>query len=127
MVDRNKKGQVLKGQVLNPSGKGGFQERPDDINKSGRWNPRASETYCLRKYLAMTPRELAEVKQEMDAGNLTTAEAQALLHVMEGNKATAQGFKTRVDIMDRLDGKARQPLEQQITTVEPPIINIEFK
>ena len=120
-VARNAVGQILPGQVNNPTGKGGFKDNPQNMNKSGNWNPRASIGYMRRQYVALTDAELQEVINKGKAGELTQAEKAALSSVL--SMGTAAG---RIEAEDRLEGKPRQQIDQQITQAAAPVINVKF-
>lgn len=50
-LDKNKQDQEGK-KVGNPTGKGGFGDNPDNINKGGRPKNEVSITYWIKKFLA---------------------------------------------------------------------------
>ena len=62
-VTRDAHGRIT-GGVNNPTGKGGFQERPQD--RSRKWTKRGSVKYNLQQFLELTNEELAEWVQRMD-------------------------------------------------------------
>ena len=59
----------------NPTGKGGFGDRPWTINRTGRWNPADSYPEQLRRYFRMTA---AQLDEESRKDGLTTAQMMAL-------------------------------------------------
>jgi hypothetical protein len=120
-VERNAVGQILPGQVNNPTGKGGFGDNPQNGKGGGRWNPKASIGYNRRKYVGMTDEELADVIKQGQQGLLTQAEKAALASVMSMGT-----FAGRVEAEDRLEGKPRQQIDQQITQAAAPVINVKF-
>jgi hypothetical protein len=114
---------VKKGMVNNPTGKGGFGDHPENACH-GRWRKEDSYTYNVNKYGRMTDIELQEVILQAKGGELTQFQRAALQTVLDMQKR--EGWKKLVDTVDRVDGKALQPVEQTVTGYVPPTINIEF-
>jgi hypothetical protein len=86
----------------NPTGKGGFSERPDDINRDGRPKNEESPTYWLRKFLSEVDPRSNEGKKRIQqvAEKLAT----------EAYKGNSWAMK---EIFDRLDGKAPQTIKHE--------------
>lgn len=114
---------VKKGMVNNPTGKGGFGDHPENACH-GRWRKEGSYTYNVNKFGRMTDIELQEIILESKAGELTQFQQAALKTVLDMKKD--EGWKKLVDTVDRVDGKALQPVEQTVNGYVPPTINIEF-
>lgn len=112
-----------KGTVNNPTGKGGFGDHPENACR-GRWRKEDSYTYNVNKYGRMTDIELQEVILQAKGGELTQFQRAALQTVLDMQKR--EGWKKLVDTVDRVDGKALQPVEQTVNGHVPPTINIEF-
>jgi len=112
-----------KGVVRNPTGKGGFGDHPENA-AHGRWRKEDSYTYNVNKYGRMTDIELQEVILQAKGGELTQFQRAALQTVLDMQKK--EGWKKLVDTVDRVDGKALQPVEQTVNGYVPPTINIEF-
>lgn len=112
-----------KGTVNNPTGKGGFGDHPENACK-GRWRKEDSYTYNVNKFGRMTDIELQEIILKSKAGELTQFQQAALKTVLDMKKD--EGWKKLVDTVDRVDGKALQPVEQTVNGYVPPTINIEF-
>lgn len=72
----------------------------------------------------MTDIELQEIILKSKAGELTQFQQAALKTVLDMKKD--EGWKKLVDTVDRVDGKALQPVEQTVNGYVPPTINIEF-
>lgn len=108
----------------NPTGKGGFGDRPWTINRTGRWNPADSYPEQLRRYFRMTAEELDE---ESKKDGLTTAQMLALTAI---NDAITLTGKARIDaiekLSDRIDGRPLQAVEQAVSVAAPPQITVEF-
>lgn len=122
--EREPNGRCKEGSVLNPSGKGGFQDHPEHrIN--GHWDHRSSYSWNLRKYLGMTTAQIQDELQCLD--QLTQAEKTALMHVVKSQQETDQAFRIYQDIADRTEGKPRISMDATIAQTEPPTINILFK
>lgn len=121
---RNDNGTLTAGNNANPTGKGGFGDRPEDINRNGRPTNRGSMTGSLRKFMQMNRRELNELIAAATHGDieLTEAEHQALQQVIDGRTM----HQAREQIMDRLDGKPRLTVDASVALPEPPNINITF-
>lgn len=88
--------------VPNPTGKGGFQERPNDRN-DGRWNKDDSISYQYNKLLRMSPEELGEFMPE------TNAQAIAKKRIMAA--VGDNGLLDTKEITDRVEGKAPQSID----------------
>lgn len=112
-----------KGTVNNPTGKGGFGDHPENACR-GRWRKEDSYTYNVNRYGRMTDIELQEVILQAKGGELTQFQRAALQTVLDMQKK--EGWKKLVDTVDRVDGKALQPVEQTVNGYVPPTINIEF-
>ena len=112
-----------KGFVPNPTGKGGFGDHPENASK-GRWRKEESYTYNVNRYGRMTDIELQEVILQAKSGELTQFQQSALKTVLD--MKTDEGWKKLVDTVDRIDGKALQPVEQTVNGYVPPTINVEF-
>lgn len=114
---------VKKGTVNNPTGKGGFGDHPENACH-GRWRKEDSYTYNVNRYGRMTDIELQEVILQAKGGELTQFQRAALQTVLDMQKK--EGWKKLVDTVDRVDGKALQPVEQTVNGYVPPTIKIEF-
>lgn len=114
---------VKKGMVNNPTGKGGFGDHPENACR-GRWRKEDSYTYNVNKYGRMTDIELQEVILQAKGGELTQFQRAALQTVLDMQKREC--WKKLVDTVDRVDGKALQPVEQTVNGYVPPTIKIEF-
>lgn len=112
-----------KGVVRNPTGKGGFGDHPENA-AHGRWRKEDSYTYNVNKFGRMTDIELQEVILQAKGGELTQFQRAALQTVLDMQKK--EGWKKLVDTVDRVDGKALQPVEQTVNGYVPPTINIKF-
>lgn len=60
-VKRDDNGKILPGSRLNPSGRGGFQERPEDRNKGGSWKRDETARYKLEQMMQLTESELTDI------------------------------------------------------------------
>lgn len=59
-VRRDENGKILPGSRLNPSGRGGFQERPETRNK-GSWKRSETARYKLEQMMQLTESELTDI------------------------------------------------------------------
>lgn len=113
-VTRDHRGRIT-GGVLNPTGKGGFQERPED---RGSWTKDTSPTRWIREFSKLT---LSEVTEKAKDPSLTMVQRIAIKHVINAYKDP----RVTTDYIDRLDGKARQSTDVTVTGYEPPHITLE--
>lgn len=113
-VTRDHRGRIT-GGILNPTGKGGFQERPED---RGSWTKDTSPTRWIREFSKLT---LSEVTEKAKDPTLTMVQRIALKHVLNAYKDS----HVTTDYIDRLDGKARQSTDVTVTGYEPPHITLE--
>lgn len=113
-VTRDNRGRIT-GGILNPTGKGGFQERPED---RGSWTKDTSPTRWIREFSKLT---LSEVTEKTKDPTLTMVQRIALKHVINAYKDP----HVTTDYIDRLDGKARQSTDVTVTGYEPPHITLE--
>lgn len=99
----NKSMPAPKGNNHNPTGKGGFQERLDDIAK-GRWSAETSISYNYNKMIRMT---VAEIKQWLASNpddKRTIAQELAYQAVINARKDLAY----LKEVTDRTEGKSKQ-------------------
>lgn len=113
-VVRDAHGRIISGK-LNPSGKGGFQDRPQD---RGSWTKDTSPTRWIREFSKLTMAELDEKAKDQ---TLTMVQRIALKHVINAYKDP----RITTDYIDRLDGKARQSTDVSVTGYEPPHITLK--
>lgn len=99
---RGKDGKLLKGAVINPKGKGGFQERPQDISPGG-WSKEGSISYQYNRLMRMSIVELDEFIPE------TVAQDIALQRMRVARKEA--GLNDAKEITDRTEGKAPQTID----------------
>ncbi len=86
----------------NPTGKGGFQERPND-RSDGRWKKDESISYQYNKLLRMSPSEFDEYKPE------TVAQKIAYERLL--NAQTSEGLNDTKEVTDRTEGRAPQTID----------------
>nr|UWD63401.1 MAG: hypothetical protein [Bacteriophage sp.] len=113
-VVRDSHGRIVSG-ACNPTGKGGFQDRPQD---RGSWTKDTSPTRWIREFSKLTAEEFNE---RIKDPNLTMVQKIAIRHILNASKDP----KVAADYIDRLDGKARQSTDVSVTGYEPPRIIIE--
>lgn len=113
-VVRDHHGRIVSG-ACNPTGKGGFQERPQD---RGSWTKDTSPTRWIREYSKLT---ISEINERAKDPSLTMVQQIAINHVLNAYKDP----RITTDYIDRLDGKARQSTDVNVTGYEPPNITLE--
>lgn len=113
-VVRDAHGRIISGK-LNPSGKGGFQDRPQD---RGSWTKDTSPTRWIREFSKLTAEEFNE---KMKDPSLTMVQKIAIKHILNASKDP----RVAADYIDRLDGKARQSTDVSVTGYEAPHITLE--
>ena len=100
-VIKNTTSDLVK-KVPNPEGKGGFQERPQDINRSGTWNPTMVFSFQYRRFLGMAKDEFDNWIENNP--ERTVVEDAAWSAVKEAKTSLGN----RVEITDRTEGKSPQ-------------------
>lgn len=113
-VVRDHHGRIVSG-ACNPTGKGGFQERPQD---RGSWTKDTSPTRWIREYSKLT---ISEINEKAKDPSLTMVQQIAINHVLNAYRDP----RITTDYIDRLDGKARQSTDVNVTGYEPPNITLE--
>jgi hypothetical protein len=93
-------------KIPNPTGKGGFQERPQDIKKGGAWSPENTQSYCIRKFMNMTEKEFKEWGAKNPQDKRTVAQVLAYERVTQARLELAD-YK---EIVERVEGKAPQTM-----------------
>lgn len=86
----------------NPTGKGGFQERPQDIS-SGSWKKENTISYQYRRFMNMDPDEL-KAFAKLPSKEKTVAMEIAFRRVVASYKSLAD----TKEIADRTEGKAKE-------------------
>jgi len=113
-LSRNVDGTLVKGSKLNPTGKGGFQERPED-RASGRWKKEDSISYNYHYYMAMGNVEFDD----------TTPETMAQTIAYNRIKDAKDSLNDVKEITDRTEGKAQQSIDMT-TGGEPMTALVQF-
>lgn len=113
-IIRDSHGRIVSG-ALNPTGKGGFQTRPED---RGTWTKDTSPTRWIREYGRLSAAEFAEKAKDP---SLTMVQRIAVKHILDAEKNP----KVAADLIDRLDGKPHQSTDVNVTGYEPPRIVLE--
>lgn len=113
-IIRDAHGRIVSG-ALNPTGKGGFQTRPED---RGTWTKDTSPTRWIREFAKLSATEFAEKAKDP---SLTMVQRIAVKHILDAEKNP----KVAADLIDRLDGKPHQSTDVNVTGYEPPRIVLE--
>jgi hypothetical protein len=91
-----------RGGNLNPTGKGGFRDNPQNIYPGG-WKKEESIGYQYQRIIRMSPEERKKFTPE------TTAQEIALKQVKEA--LNNNGLPSAKEITDRTEGKAPQSID----------------
>lgn len=87
---------------LNPEGKGGFAENPQN-RSNGHWKPENTFSYQYRRFMAMSPAELKEWAKTPDDQRTVAMDL-----AFERIKAARSSIADVKEITDRIEGKAPQ-------------------
>lgn len=87
----------------NPEGKGGFQERPEDINKTGR--PKHGISYWMNHFLAMSNAEFIEQEKLLIDMPMSAGIAYERVKRAKGKLSESQ------EVTNRTDGLPKQTIE----------------
>lgn len=105
-VKRDENGKILPGSRLNPSGRGGFQERPETRNKGG-WKRSETARYKLEQMMQFTESELTDIVEDPASPVFEQKLAKAII---DGTWTTIKemmdqvyGRKTDVDMNMKMD------------------------
>lgn len=101
--------------VLNPTGKGGFGENPQN-RSNGKWKKENSVSYQYNRMLAMTTDELK------DFTPTTNAEAIAKRRVDRAMRDDDESLKETKEITDRTEGRAKQDINIDVDEKSAPLI-----
>jgi hypothetical protein len=106
---RNENGQLLPGVVLNPEGKGGFQDHPELINPGGRPKNQESFTYWMNFFKNLATDEFLGWLKNNPTSSRTVAADIAYTRVFNARKELDE-FK---EVADRTEGKAPQTVRHE--------------
>lgn len=95
-----------KGRINNPTGKGGFQERPQDINRTGRWRKEDSISYQYNMLIRLTVSEFKKWLIKNPEGKRTVAQQLGYDAVL----AARTDIRYLEEVTDRTEGKAPQTI-----------------
>lgn len=119
---RNPDGTLKQGAVLNPTGKGGLQERPEDINRTGRPKNEQRFGYWLQFFKNLTSKEFKEYALSRNEDDMYVAEIIAYERV----KASRKDLGEYKDLADRTEGRALQTMKHEgdlITGIKVEIVD----
>jgi len=120
--NRNPDGTFKVGNKANPTGKGGLQERPQDINFGGRPKNAESFAYWYRVFKDMTVKELKNWQNNNPEETRTVASDLAFTRIINAKK----DLKEYQEIADRSEGKAVQTMKHEgdlITGIKVEIVD----
>lgn len=106
-VKRDESGKILPGSKLNPSGRGGFQERPGDRSKGGGWKRDETARYKLEQMMLLTEAELMDIVTNPASPVFEQKLAKAIMDgtwtVIKEMMQEVYGRKTDVDMSMKMD------------------------
>lgn len=120
--NRNPDGTFKMGNNANPEGKGGLQERPEDINRDGRPKNEQRFGYWLQFFKNLTSKEFKEYPLTRSEDEMYVAEIIAYERV----KASRKDLGEYKDLADRTEGRATQTMKHEgdlITGLKVEIVN----
>lgn len=113
---------IRQGSILNPTGKGGFADNPQN-RANGRWNKETSISYQYNYLIRLTGDELNQWLKDNPENTRTKAQQIAYKAVL---KAESDIFYLK-EITDRTEGKPAQFVQNDNynheITVKPPDFN----
>lgn len=95
-------------KVPNPTGKGGFQERPQD-RSMGHWDSKNTFSFQMNRFKNMTIQELEDWNKDTPKNIRTVAEDLAFKRVFNA-QAKLDEFR---EVADRTEGKAQQRIKHE--------------
>lgn len=101
----------------NPTGKGGFGERPEDIH-SGHWSSRNTVSYQYNRFMAMTTADFKNWRTRTPESQRTMAEEIAYSQVLNARNSHNEqaSLACAKEITDRTEGKA--PVTARVFSTE---------
>lgn len=113
---RQEGGRFAPGNNANPTGKGGFSERPEN-RSNGHWSKEESISYWYNKLLRISEDEFEQFKPANSAQRIAWTKIQAAA----GRDEFA--LKCTKEITDRTEGRPRQDIDMNVEQDEAmPII-----
>jgi hypothetical protein len=106
---RRRSGGAPKGTVNNPTGKGGFKERPQDMNRSGRWKKEDSISYQYNMLIRLTVSQFKKWLVKFPEKTRTMAQELAYQAVL----SSRTDIRYLEEITDRTEGKAPQTISHE--------------
>lgn len=97
---------VKKGQVINPTGKGGFKDNPENRN-SGYWSAEDSISFQYKKLQKLTIEELEQWISQNPKSVRTVAQDLAYKALVKAQKELSY----LKEVTDRTEGKASQAID----------------
>lgn len=95
-----------KGRINNPTGKGGFKERPQDMNRTGRWKKEDSISYQYNMLIRLTVSKFKKWLIKYPEKTRTMAQELAYQAVL----SSRTDIRYLEEITDRTEGKAPQTI-----------------
>lgn len=91
---------------INPTGKGGFAEHPENINRDGRTKNEQRVGYWLQFFKNMTGKEFKDYLSSRSADDMYVAEVFAVERI----KRARTNLEDYDRVVDRTEGKSQQTL-----------------
>lgn len=102
---RDADGKLLPGAKINPTGKGGFVDNPENINAGGRPKNPESFTYWMNLFKKMSLIDFKLARENYDGDEWTVAAEAAYVRVEASLGKELANFEA---VADRTEGKAPQ-------------------
>lgn len=100
---------VQKGQVINPTGKGGFRDNPENRN-AGFWSSKDSISFQYKKLQRLTIEQLEKWIEENPKSKRTVAEDLAYKAMVKAQKE----LPYLKEVTDRSEGRAPQIVDMKV-------------
>jgi hypothetical protein len=102
---------VKRGQIINPTGKGGFGDNPENRN-AGYWSSKDSISFQYKRFLRMSIKDLKTWLVDTPDSERTVAMDIAYSRVVASKRSLADAK----EVTDRTEGKALQTVDMSMDT-----------
>jgi len=120
MTNKETRKQVTPPELRNPTGKGGFGEHPENINKTGRPKNEQRFGYWLQFFKDLTNEQFYKYIEERPESQMYMAESIAYERVKKSKKNLSE-YR---EVADRTEGRPKQTIEHEGGVIESVNIRI---